>query len=372
MPKRVLVRTLPVGRNYGGVLQAYALQRAISDLGHSVVTDVSQRTVVRSPARRFAGRARDLIFPRRRRERAMDVSIHSPLQDFVRNRMDTVRLFGTDSRTPKLDWRTYDTILVGSDQVWRPAYADVSSYLLDFVAQDEEVRRVAYAASFGTDTLEGYDMALLQRSAVLARQFDVISVREHSAVGLAQTHWDVAAVQMPDPTFLLDAYHYQELAADTSPSSRFAAVYLLDPDASKSRVAREITSDLGLDQVNLLPAQPVSWREFARAPDRHRMLGVETWLGTLLQSDYVVTDSFHGVVFSLLFNKPFVAFGNKSRGQARFTSVLADFGLTELMVDPNEAGKLGRLPSLSVDWARVNRIRLREQRRGFDFLMATL
>lgn len=94
---------------------------------------------------------------------------------------------------------------------------------------------------------------------------------------------------------------------------------------------------------------------------------VEQWLKSFRDAEYVVTDSFHGTVFSIIFNKPFITIGNKSRGLARFTSLLSTFGLEHRLISsPNDIDS--KLVSASIGWAPVNRIITKERQRSLNYL----
>lgn len=86
----------------------------------------------------------------------------------------------------------------------------------------------------------------------------------------------------------------------------------------------------------------------------------------------IVTDSFHGTVFSILFNKPFVVLGNELRGQARFVSLLKIFGLEDRLVSIHEPSRIKDVISEPVDWERVNRIRQQWREKSMNFLNRSL
>ena len=106
----------------------------------------------------------------------------------------------------------------------------------------------------------------------------------------------------------------------------------------------------------------------ARKKRDRRPVSVSQWLRLIRDCKYFVTDSFHGCVFAIIFNKPFICLGNKSRGNARFESLLKTFGLVDrLLINPSSA-ELQRVIATPIDWSRVNEVQAFERKRGMDFM----
>ena len=169
---------------------------------------------------------------------------------------------------------------------------------------------------------------------------------------LCNKHLDVEAVQVIDPTLLLDKADYEQLCADIPvESTPFTAVYVLDKSLPKMQLIQKLASEIGL------PTKIFS--------AHHGMtLSIEEWLAMFRDARYLITDSFHGTAFSIIFNKPFVAIGNENRGMTRFNSLLSLFGLKErLYVSDKECDT-----STNIDWEAVNIERKNLQDDAFDFL----
>ena len=201
----------------------------------------------------------------------------------------------------------FDAYLVGSDQVWRPIYSYcLSNYFLDFTI-GQHVKRIAYAASFGTSKWE-FTEGQTTRCAALAKQFDAISVREDSGVVLCKKYLGVDAVHLLDPTMLLNKEDYIRLVEQEQiPSSeKKLMTYILDQSEEKQAIVRKISQTLSLSPNVVMPE-----KNFAQVGkkdiDQCVFPPVTDWLRGFMDAEYVVTDSFHGTVFSIIFNKPFVA-----------------------------------------------------------------
>lgn len=375
----VLVRTLPVSAgNYGGILQAFALQRVLESLGLNPVTDSTPLTAVH---RSFTTNVKLLVKKTAFRlgipgllkpdwvRNELRFALDRSLADFVAQYVPQVRLYGEASRPDPVLLATFDGFLVGSDQVWRAKWSDVASYLLDFLDPGDARPRVAYAASFGRDDIAEYNGELRLKSRELAQRLTDVSVRERSGIDICKREWGVDAEHHVDPTLLLHPGCYARLAASSTPyaSGNNVVSYVLDENPGVARQIQQVAMQLGAPAVSLVPDVPRSWREFRLSREQFARPRVEQWLGAIAAARFVVTDSFHGTVFALLNNVPFVAIANRTRGASRFESLLETFGLEERLIEPG-----GKVPtsilSNTIDWAYVNeRIEL-ERERGVQYL----
>lgn len=386
---KVGILTLPLSINYGGILQAYALQTVLERLGHETV--VINRNILWT----VPGWKLPLIHAVRRAGRALtgkDIDVDKEISHnnavlsrsrytamFVSSHIRTV----TVDRYSDLSERMFDAIVVGSDQIWRPKYfyADIRDAYLHF-ARKWQIRRVAYAASFGTDEWE-YTPEQTAACAALAGRFDAVSVREDGAVELCRSRLGVDSVRLLDPTLLLDAEDYVCLLPPAArggcagASSGRLFVHFLDGSPQKHSFAEWAGSEWGLSPFSLQqPAEAGSGISSVTTPGVPAgILGewtpqppVEDWIGAFLKADAVVTDSFHGCIFSMIFRKPFIVIGNKERGMSRFVSLLSLLGLEDRLVESAD----GPLPGPDVDFAPAyERLRLL-RRDSLDFLRMNL
>lgn len=252
--------------------------------------------------------------------------IRQNIEPFIRKRIN-IKIVDDFSQ---LNEKDFDAIVVGSDQIWRPLYVKhIESAFLDF-AQDWNIKRIAYAASFGTDKWE-YTKLQNKHCRKLVQLFNAVSVREASGVKLCKEHFGVTAKHVLDPTMLLADEDYIKLFEEnnTPKSQGNLLCYILDENEEKSRLI-----DLIAKQNNLTPFRinaKADYRFDIPVKDRIQP-SVEQWLRGFYDAEFVITDSFHACVFSILFKKPFVVYGNKKRGMSRFTSLLDMFGLCDCMI----------------------------------------
>jgi hypothetical protein len=380
--RNVLITTLPLNVNYGGILQAYALQRVVRDLGFRPVTDTSR-------PKPLGRRLRRRLWTVRRRVRMslparLDWGWRAPREVTAPQRAFIARHIKTGSfvelaytrRGKRRLARRFRTFVVGSDQVWRAAYADIPAQFLEVVesADGDRPRRISFAASFGLDDIAEYSDDDRARAAELIRRFDGISVRETSGVRICREEFGIRAERHVDPTMLLPADHYRELVSHSgvapSPAAGRMLAYRLDANDHVRRIERELGERLGLPQLELLPPGPPSYREYAANPAGYDMPSIEQWLACFASADLVVTDSFHGCVFSILFNRPFVVHANAKRGASRFDTLLEVFGLEHHFASSSADVIDDRV--FAPDWTAVNRVLDAERTRALSYLTANL
>lgn len=383
MKRNICILTQPLHNNYGGLLQAYALQKVLRDMGHNVVTDerphlkraytlkgklLSQGKHIIA---KLIGKRKStpylLAFPTL--QELMAVGQHT--KGFVDKHIRTVDFTQRELLPTEAMQQQFDTFVVGNDQVWRPAYSYIPNYLLDFAEKRTDIKRIAYAASFGVSEWEFSD-----EHTQLARQllplFDAVGVREDSAVTLCKEQLGVDAIHVLDPTLLLSKEEYIDLITSDGVGEGVGKLmtYVLDESPAKQQIIHQIEQLLSLTPRRVMPNDSFSILNNAPLEDCIYPRPAE-WLRGFMDAEYVVTDSFHGTVFALIFNKPFIAIANKTRGLTRFTSLLKIFNLEERLVfSPEEVTEeLIRKP---IDFYQVNSVRQEWIAKSMAFLRNAL
>lgn len=311
--------------NYGAVLQAFALLTYLKSQGHDVVI-INRRPPSQAAVPSLLGRV------------CRKIQEHTQGRNFIANEIkhlhpQTVPII-LQQDLPLIELH-FDAIIVGSDQVWRDDYAFNSfgyNVFLDFV--DPTTRKISYAPSFGKDTWERPE-PVRQRVAELLHDFHAISVREASGVDICRRMFDVEATHVIDPTFLLvgDDYLCHYGLSRQNGRKPFVAGYILDGDEVKRKALATIAHKLGMDCRKII--FDIYTGRLSRFVHRFYPIypSVETWLRNIANSDFVVTNSFHGMAFSIIFRKQFIVFGNKERGMERFSSMLQMLGLGNRLLD---------------------------------------
>lgn len=333
---KIGILSLVLHSNYGGILQSYALQIVLERMGHEVVVLTKDRRIRASAKQHlrsfFSVILRNYIirsgikvksYLQQEKERKL---IEQHTSAFVSKYINKRTLLKLDIDALK----GLDAVVVGSDQVWRTIYfkdqwkTGIEDAFLKF-ADGKPYKRIAYAASFGTDEWE-YSDEETKECARLLKQFDAVSVREKSGIKLCTNKLCCShAHHVLDPTLLLTKEDYVKLInnSSTNPSKGNLMCYVLDMDTEKQNLIERISMERGLT-----PFYANSKYEARKAPLEERIQPpVEQWLRGFMDAKFVVTDSFHACVFSIIFNKPFVVVGNKERGMSRFKSLLSMFSL---------------------------------------------
>ena len=367
---RIGVLTLPLHINYGGILQAYALQKVLQDMGHDVVLldsypqcpkshpfPLQQLFYLKRLICRIASSRTSLpIFYERIEQERYPQKEH--VRQFYRKNICHIDF---DPHTT-LNSKDFDALIVGSDQIWRPFYTDIYVAYLSFAEHWPHLKRVAYAASFGTDEWE-YSIKQTKNCCRLVQLFDAVSVREESGIHLCREHLKIDASLVLDPTMLVDSKHYIKHIKNVSfeQKTKKCLSYILDETEEKNAIINYI--------VDIKGYHSLVYRDIDN-PDNNQVPSVEEWLSAFYEAEFVFTDSFHGCIFSILFNKPFIVYGNVNRGMARFHSLLSLYGLEERLVTTLKAVK--EVLSQSIDWDCVN-ARLSELRnKSHEFLTKAL
>ncbi len=368
---KTAIITLPLHTNYGGLLQAYALKSALESQGHDVtVLDLKEKMPVpRGIKAPFVYLGRALkgaeVFREKRYKRELPV-LSSNTSAFV-DKYIKPRMIDSYHDVMEGD---YDAFVVGSDQVWRPLYFHpIEDAFLAFT-RDLDVRRVAYAASFGTDKLE-YEYIQIEECSRLLAGFDGVSVREDSAVAQCAEWFDYeSAVHVLDPVMLLPASVYMDMAASAQehPAVGKMTTYILDSSAEKTHAVDFMKRVSGLD------VHDVSVRPYVNdRPASGRVVPpVEQWLAAFADAEFIVTDSFHGCVLAILLHKRFIAVGNNRRGMARLSSLMTMFGLDMRLVQGIDPEDDGSFFLSEPDWAEIDSVLDFRRGTSLDFLKKVL
>ncbi|WP_159571596.1 polysaccharide pyruvyl transferase family protein [Sulfurimonas sp. CVO] len=371
---KIGILTLPIAENYGGILQAVALYRLLDAQEHDVVLIYKQSTntqvwwkkiikeiLLKIPFHNFRNMKNNNKLNEARLERK---KFHRP---FIEKEIFKISedLYTKQDLENFAKKENFDAVIVGSDQVWRKAYINdkyYKSYFLDFV-DGSKTKKIAYAASFGKDFWEGKGDS--QEIAKLLQDFVAVSVRESSGVVICKDTFDYdKAVHVLDPTMLMSKEFYKdEIIAKYDAVNTNAGgllTYVLDEAEEKKEIIEFVQKSADMKSVHHLKGFDSSQVTYS----------VPQWLASFANADAVVTDSFHGMVFSIIFEKDFVVIGNEGRGMDRFVSLTTKLGLEERLVF--DVKDLEGKELEKIDYSRVNMILNSEKKKSLEFLMGAL
>lgn len=243
----------------------------------------------------------------------------------------------------------YDYVITGSDQVWHPNMAYAS--LLTFVKPN---KRISYAASFGVDELTKDEQIKYLPE---ISEFSNISVRERSGVKIVEEICSKKAIHVLDPTMLLskDEWIFKEIKPSNLENSEYILIYSLGeilPDLLKK--CRELANKENLQILNVMS-------------DFYTVDPFE-FIYLINHAKFLITDSFHGTVFSILLNTPFVVFNRTGRLNKIFTrieSLLEDFEIKNRVYDSSLNLELLMNPAIAIGLKE-------KQKKSLDFIKKSI
>lgn len=367
--KRIAILTITDGQNYGNRLQNYALQAVLKNKGFYVETikrttfrDKEQGTILlqhlKNVAKRVLGRPTSKhILVRKKR-----------FSKFNKDNISFSNYTLHDNTSPPGLNSQYDFFVVGSDQVWNAGFRiireDILNHLASFASNE---KRIAYAASFGTDKIaDGYEQFFKEE----LPKFKAISVREKTGLQIVEECAAKAEVVL-DPTMLLDKQNWLKFAKkpDYVKNGHFIVTYFLGGrDKNVKEYIKQIANNsivYNLDIESASENEIDSIDVFSTTPDEF------VWL--IANADCVLTDSFHATVFSILFHKPFCVFERKVINESykigsRIDTLLGMFHLERFR---NSSYSIDIRPK-EYEPIEIDRILEAERKKSIDFLRRAL
>ena len=348
------------GNNYGSMVTYYALSQVIEKFGYTYA--MISNPLGSDPNYDLLSRSDPLRFAHDR----YNITPHLPLHRMGELNSD------------------FDAFIIGSDQMWnyflsRPCG---QSYFLGFA--DDSKKKISYATSFGSCIYRGPADEKRQTQKSFGR-FDAISVRDDFSETLCKEEFNVNAVQVLDPVFLCPIEGYHKLIAEAgtmdSVGDDYIFAYILDPNPAIGRSLQTISEQTG-KKIVVVFNQTGNMNALR---DRLEITGgnvqfvfdvtVQEWLWLFSNAKFVLTDSFHGTCFSVIFHKPFISMKNELRGGKRFTFLLSGFGLTDHLIDrPDEfVTKFNEFGiDHTIDYGKVEELARPEKERCENWLRGAL
>lgn len=330
--------------NYGNRLQNYAMQYLLENAGHEVTTYG--------------------MFPRKILARVLPVAMSlfpfAPIfarmkrfKKFTAEHYNTVRIdFYSNKKLNALNSK-HDAFIVGSDQVWNPAYMhNPNAYLLQFC---DPCKRIAYAPSFGVSQIS---KRWQKRFESALQDFPALSVREDAG---AKIIYETSGRECPvhlDPTLLLTREEWLKFAVKprNMPEGRYLLTYFLMPKKEYKKEAKRLAKAYGLKLV-----------EISASSSKYYTSNPSEFLYLMDHADLICTNSFHGHALSIALEKPFVSFSSVSHMVSRITTLLHLTGL-----ENRNYKKISPDEYFTLDYAPINEKLKVKREEGSDYLTAAL
>lgn len=309
---RIGILTFHWAQNYGAVLQCYALKSKLEEMGHEVlIIDrlPKYQGILRRLYHRFSYKysLSWLTFSRFNRHWLVPKTRRYATQKSLEN-------FGANEKL--------DAVIVGSDQVWRWDIMGYN-YFLDFIRKGS-IRKYAYAASFGLSHWESRELDANQIK-LLLKEFEAISVREQTGVNICNQVFGVPAQLVIDPTLLYDSDYYEAVFLWNRPkvSSRKVVSYILgEENLEQCLQISQWAEEIGMEYRDLYWTR-LGYPALKKGTNLFLHLSVEDWLDEIRNAAYIITNSYHCMVFAILFRKKFVVLNNVSGGSDRIRTLMS-------------------------------------------------
>lgn len=370
---RVGILTFHCPSNYGAVLQAYGLQSVLQKMGHEAcVIDYRPEFLnrpYRAMRRKSLGQwirlatlhpltfAYEVIFAVKRMKRNMGFS------HFRKQRLNLL---------PVDEMSRLDAIIVGSDQVWNLEMTEGNTkYFLPDVGGNQ--LRIAYAASAGQCSMldklfDGHIVSLIEN-------FDALSVREASFGSFLRDRISADVATVLDPTLLAGKETFEPLVNSRYiPQEKYLLSFSLTKSEKQEEFAREMALRLEIGRVVSL----VGMNELLESRDRICTAKVERFLSLIAGASFIVTSSFHGTAFSILFEKPFLTIGKDETHASRMKSLLDTLDIRSNLLFERDLRATcskncgGVLRCISMDYSTVGKLLSMERAKSIQFLGSSL
>lgn len=325
-----------VQNNYGAVLTAYALVELLKDKFNLQGINLNNKNIEYLNTQK-------------------NIKNITPFKDKYINFTDFCSKY-TDFKNLN---NVFNTFIVGSDQIFRAGCLGkyLYQYYLDFVDLDK--KKISFSASFGVDKeqfLKETPKHVIEKVKRSLQLFDFVSVRENSGVEICRDVFNVKAEWIIDPVFIIDKLKYEELTTKaTEDYAEKIVSYVLDTSKEYDNAYKHFEQKYNTQVIKTANSD----------------LTIENWLSAIKNCKFLITDSFHGMCFAIIFNKPFICLSNKKRGATRFESVLELLGIENLCISKiNEIYDKDCI--FKPDYDIVNQKIEQEAKKGIDFLEKAL
>jgi len=344
--------------NYGGLLQEYALFRVLQKLGHQaeiINYDISSELNTFSYKRSIRYLSIEKVIRKIRkkfvnRKGVDDTTLNkASMLLFDKFRSDNLLIskrYTFEELSEVND--DYDGFVCGSDQIWNPAY-NIPSFFLSFV---KEKTKVVYAASIGVSSLSSVEK---QAYKSLLKDLRHVSVREKRAKDIIAPLTSEQVEVVLDPTMILGREEWHGFVKKDNMNSPYVFCYFLEMNSEKLEAAKSFASRNGM-QIVFTPFENSAVKESDDAG-----AGPVEFLNLIYNASFILTDSFHASVFSIIFDKPFRVFGRNIRTtnmNERLYTLLDLIGRKDLFIHPDELGSVNA-EAIKYDFVAIDSLRIK-------------
>ncbi len=262
----------------------------------------------------------------------------------------------TENQMPENN-KYFDGYVVASDVLWYYDAMIKSGYMFMLDFADDKKIKVSYSTSFG-NTRGFIPDSELPKAKYLLKRFDAVSTREFEGVDICNEKFDIKATQVMDPVFLSDMKNWTKLEgrAERRETEKYIFAYYLDPNDEKVTLLKRIAEENNLKIVSITDKQTKTEekQEILKDCGVLKEATIDEFIYHLKNAECVLTDSFHGMCFSLIFNKPFYTFVNTIRGASRFETLSKIAGVDDRLIWDNKI-ELDVVNIFKIDYKKINK-----------------
>lgn len=335
--------------NYGAILQAYALQKYLKINGFEteIINYIPSRTRNFHKLYNLYKLNFDYFIKEQR------------LKKFRNNELTVSNKYRNNKELCKHK-HNYNVAICGSDQIWNRSFTMggegkvTLSYFLNFL--DKNTKKISYAASFGTDHLESEHEMTIKKELI---KFDKIGVRENTGKQIIKK-MGLESTRVLDPTLLLKSDIYEELISK-------------DKYKNTPKVFSYVIHENQVDAVKISDYVQSKYKQINKKGYYNPKIGLYEWLNNIKNSEFVVTNSFHGAVLSIILHTPFIIITvEDSKMNDRIYTILSELNLTDRVIRKFDENKIDEIINQPIDWIKVDE-RLKELRKDSEkFLLDSL
>ena len=331
---KIGVLSLPLNWNYGGILQQYALSEYLRKKNFTPIL-FSRRANRKSFFKLILVKTKWNIIKILNKLNTLNFLPLIATESFKKKYLTNITkdFFSSEEISSFIKRNEINHFIVGSDQIWNVgATPSIHDSFLGFVDKDKNNVLASYAPSFAHDDWK-YSAKQTIDSKMLLKNFSFISVRETSGVELISKHFEVNSIRVLDPTFLLDLKDYHKLLENKNinnyKNKKTIFSYIFENGVERTKIITKNAKKNNLETISFCGLNNIS----NLIKNNNMNYSVESWLCSLKNSSFVITDSFHGMVFAIIFKKNFYVLLNQRNGTSRINCLLQDLGLESRIID---------------------------------------
>lgn len=341
MAKKIAIVTLPLLNNYGGILQAFAMSKFCKNLGYETnfinLQNFTKSENFKIEIKYFIKKY--LLFFVKKYKNPTKYHQNQNSKNFIENfiHKKTKKIFSSEEFRNFIKNSDFDCLILGSDQVLYPPYC--GKFKQDFMFDFTGKKHIIYAGSFGRDFLCDEYLKNFDFYKRNFAKFFAISTREKSGVEIFNKNFGLDANFVLDPTLMIDKNEYIKLFKNIKNSNSNGKIfaYILDENEKNLKNLQNFATKKGLKIILETDANATKFKN----------ISIQQWLKNIHDCEIVVTDSFHGCVFSIIFKKPFFCFVNENRGASRFDSLFEMLDLQDRII------KDGNFTNQNINYEKV-------------------